>query len=147
MRLVYLSSRQLAETGQKRVGAATSHEKGTIVTTCYAVSATGNRTLPFCKFPRKKTKDIWKEMLPPGSWAEAHPLASGWMTTDNFLSFLKHFTQYSKPSQEHHFLLLLDNHSSHISIGNIEFCADNNIHLLSFPPHCSRELQPLDKSV
>ncbi|KAK3760524.1 hypothetical protein RRG08_022809 [Elysia crispata] len=32
-------------------------------------------------------------------------------------------------------------------LGAIVFCKSNNITLLSFPPLCSHELQPLDKSV
>ena len=69
------------------------------------------------------------------------------MTTDNFLSFLKHFKKYSKPSETNKILLLLDNHASHISLENIDYCYNNFIAMLSFPPHCSHELQPLDKTV
>lgn len=44
-------------------------------------------------------------------------------------------------------LLLLDNHSSHISIQSLDFCKENGIVVLSFPSHCSHKLQPLDRSV
>ena len=40
-----------------------------------------------------------------------------------------------------------DNHDSHISIPVIEFAKENGIIMLSFPPHCSHKLQPLDRSV
>ncbi len=43
-------------------------------------------------------------------------------------------------------LLLLDNHWSHLSVAGIDFCLSNGIVLLSFPPHCSHHLQPLDWS-
>ena len=81
---VQAPTKQLAETGTKRVGAATSGEKGDLVTVCCAVSAIGNRLPPFCIFPRVKTQDHWIDNLPVGSAVEGHPKATGWMTTDNF---------------------------------------------------------------
>lgn len=41
----------------------------------------------------------------------------------------------------------MDNHSSHLSIAAIDFCKSNGIVMLTFPPHCSHKLQPLDRSV
>ena len=36
---------------------------------------------------------------------------------------------------------------THTSIQTIDFCKENGVVLLSFPPHCSHKLQPLDRSV
>ncbi|ESO11963.1 hypothetical protein HELRODRAFT_158327 [Helobdella robusta] len=44
-------------------------------------------------------------------------------------------------------LLLLDNHESHLSIEAIDYAKNNGIVMLSFPPHCSYKLQPLDHTV
>jgi len=44
-------------------------------------------------------------------------------------------------------LLILDNHHRHVNLDVINYAKDNHVTLLSFPPHCSHELQPLDKSV
>ena len=140
-------SNQIAKKGEKRVGAIVAQERGVLVTVCCGVSAMGNHIPPFLVFPRVKAQDHWRQSLPSGSVVEGHPKASGWMTQENFLSFLKHFTKYTKPSKEYPVLLLLDNHSSHISLKAIDFCRDNFITLLSFPPHCSHELQPLDKCI
>jgi len=63
------------------------------------------------------------------------------------LNYLKHFHKYARPSKEFPVLLLLDNHVSHVSLAGIDYCKENNIVLLSIPPHCSHELQPLDKTV
>ena len=52
-----------------------------------------------------------------------------------------------KPKKESPVLLLSDNHQSHLSIKLITLCIENGIVLLSFPPHCSHKLQPLDRSV
>ncbi|GFR78125.1 tigger transposable element-derived protein [Elysia marginata] len=42
---------------------------------------------------------------------------------------------------------MLDNHSSHISVPAIDFCTDNNIVMLTLPPHAFHKLQPLDRTV
>lgn len=80
-----------------------------------------------------------------GSKGAAHP--SGWMTSATFVEFLIHFKKYSKPAADRNVLLLLDNHESHISIESLEYCKNNNIVLVSFPPHTTHKLQPLDVGV
>ena len=140
-------TKQIAKKGERRVGAVVAQERGTLVTVCCGINAAGNHIPPFLVFPRVNTQDHWRLHLPPGSAVEGHPKASGWMTQENFLSFLKHFAKYTKPTAESHVLLLLDNHKSHISLESVNFCRENHIMLLSFPPHCSHELQPLDKCV
>lgn len=76
---------------------------------------------------------------PQDSDFAGHTKATGWMTAENFLGFMKHFVKYTKSCSQQPILLLLDNH-------NITFVNENYITLLSFPPHFSHELQPLDKS-
>ncbi|KAJ8932501.1 hypothetical protein NQ318_018499 [Aromia moschata] len=68
----------------------------------------------------------------------------GQINVDLFLKWLQHFNEYVRPSNDNHVLLLLDNHSSHISLPAITFCRNNGIHLLSIPPHSSHKLQALD---
>ena len=82
---------------------------------------------------------------PPGTDGSAYP--SGWMTIENFLLFLKHFVKHVKPTTDHPVLLLLDNHESHLAIQALDYAKDNGITMLSFPPHFSHRLQPLDISV
>ncbi|XP_039659048.1 uncharacterized protein LOC120560514 [Perca fluviatilis] len=65
----------------------------------------------------------------------------------DFLSFLQHFARHTRVNLDSKVLLLLDNHWSHLSVAAIDFCRSNGIVLLSFPPHCSHRLQPLDRSV
>ena len=49
--------------------------------------------------------------------------------------------------QETPLILLCDNHESHISIDVLDYASANGVHMLSFPPHCSHKLQPLDRTV
>jgi len=82
---------------------------------------------------------------PPGTAGSAYP--SGWMTTDSFVLYLKHFIRHVKCSPNHPVMLLLDNHESHMSIEELDLCKENGVTLLTFPPHCSHRLQPLDVAV
>ncbi|KAL1494102.1 hypothetical protein ABEB36_009753 [Hypothenemus hampei] len=69
------------------------------------------------------------------------------MTADLFPKVLKHIVSYTKCSTENRILLLVDNHESHISVRRIQFCRESGISLLSFPPHTTHRMQPLDVGV
>ncbi|CAM4573566.1 unnamed protein product [Leuciscus chuanchicus] len=99
----------------------------------------------FFIFPRKKFQDHFVRNGPIGSTGSAN--SSGWMHDVYFLAFLQHFARHTRVNLESKVLLLLDNHWSHLSVAAIDFCRSNGIVLLSFPPHCSHRLQPLDRSV
>jgi len=137
--------RVIAGKGMKQVASVTSQERGQLVTACCTVNATGNSIPPFLIFPRVYFKQHMLFGAPPGSQGTAYP--SGWMTSDTFVRYLKHFIHYSRCSTEKQVLLLLDNHESHINIEVINLCKENGITLLTFPPHTSHKLQPLDVAV
>ena len=44
-------------------------------------------------------------------------------------------------------LLIFDNHRSHLSLEVITLAEENGLHILTFPPHCSHRLQPLDVGI
>ena len=100
---------------------------------------------PMMIFPRKHFKEHFIKGSPTGSIGCAHP--SGWMTAENFLVWLKHFVSHVRPTKEDKVLLLLDNHQSHVCIEVIDYAKEHGVVLLSFPPHCSHKLQPLDRAV
>lgn len=135
----------IAERGAKQVGRVTSAERGTLVTVCCTVNAGGNSIPPVFIFPRVYFRPIFLKDSPPGSVGFCHP--SGWMTADNFLQYLKHFIKYTKCSVNCPVLLVMDNHDSHISVATLNLAKDNGVVLLTFPPHCSHKLQPLDRTV
>ncbi|XP_044733272.1 tigger transposable element-derived protein 6-like [Chrysoperla carnea] len=135
----------VARKGLKQIGAITSAERGTLVTLATAVSGVGNAVPPFFIFPRVHFKEHFIRDGPIGCKGGSNP--SGWMTEELFVVFLKHFHSHVKSTIEKPCLLLLDNHSSHLSIEGINFAKKNGIVMLSFPPHCTHRLQPLDRSV
>ncbi len=69
------------------------------------------------------------------------------MKEEHFADFLKHFVNHTKCSKEKPSLLLLDNHGSHLSVKGLDCVKENGVVILSFHPHCSHKLQPLDRSV
>ncbi|CAH1974172.1 unnamed protein product [Acanthoscelides obtectus] len=50
-------------------------------------------------------------------------------------------------NEDHKCLLILDNHVSHRSIDVLDYASQNNVIILSVPPHATHKLQPLDVSV
>lgn len=137
--------RVVARKGWKQVGKITSAERGNLVTLAVAVSGTGNKIPPFFVFPRVNFKEHFLRDGPVGSSGAANQ--SGWMNEEMFVLFMKHFVRHVKCSKDSPVLLLLDNHDSHLSIQALDYCKNNGVTMLSFPPHCSHKLQPLDRSV
>ncbi|GFY52851.1 casein kinase I isoform alpha [Trichonephila inaurata madagascariensis] len=81
----------------------------------------------------------------PGTVGTTH--ISGWSNAKIFVEFLKHFISHVKCSVNQPVLLLLDNHESHVSIEAITLAKEHGIVMLTFPPHTSHKLQPLDRGV
>ncbi|KAJ8930258.1 hypothetical protein NQ314_016951 [Rhamnusium bicolor] len=94
---------------------------------------------------RQFGRDHFLKEGPPGSVDGANP--SGWMKETHFLEYVKHFVRHTRASVDRPTVLLLDNHDSHMSVEGLTYCENNGVTVLSFPPHCSHKLQPLDRSV
>ncbi|XP_046671044.1 uncharacterized protein LOC124361051 [Homalodisca vitripennis] len=102
-----------------------------------AVSAIGNSVPPMFVFPRVLFKDHFIINGPPGCIGTSYP--SGWIKSESFLTFIKHFHGHVRSSKGNPCLLVLDNHESHLSIEVLNFCKENGIVMLSFPPvACNR---------
>lgn len=142
---VQKTTKVLAPKGIRHLGQLTSAERGTLVTMCCCVSASGQSLPPAYIFPRVNMKDQMLSGAPPGSLGLA--AKSGWMSTEEFLKVLGHFIKGMGVTKETPHLLIMDNHRSHVSIGVIEMAESNGLTLLTLPPHCSNRMQPLDVSV
>ncbi|XP_077972205.1 uncharacterized protein LOC144427221 [Styela clava] len=142
---VVKTSQVLAEKGRKQVGRITSAERGVTVTMYACVNAIGNALPPAFVAPRVHFQDRMLRDAPPGSLGLA--CRSGWMTTEIFPEVLAHFIRLMKVSKSNPAILLMDNHTSHISLGVFDMSRSHGLHILTFPPHCSHKLQHLDVSV
>lgn len=96
-------------------------------------------------FPRVHYKDNFLEGAPEGSLGAASK--SGWINSNIFVSVLKHIQKHTLCTKDNPILLLCDNHESHVSLEAINYAKENGIIYLSFPPHTSHRLQPLDVGV
>ncbi|KAG8239296.1 hypothetical protein J437_LFUL019088 [Ladona fulva] len=92
---------------------ATLPERGRIITAIGFMSAAGVFILPALIFPRKRMNPLLYKDAPIGTF----PLISdtGYMNSDSFIDWLKHFVKHAKPSPEDAVLLIADNHASHYS--------------------------------
>jgi hypothetical protein len=73
---------------------------------------------------------------------------NGWADRDIALDWLKHFNLYTKPQTRGKYrLLILDGHTSHVSLPFIEYCEQQHIIPLCLPPHSTHILQPLDVGI
>ena len=143
---VQVCPKVFAKRGVKQVGAMTSGERGINVTMIAAVNAIGKSIPPMFIFPR--VKYIQMTMMrgaPPRSIGAANP--SGWSNERTFREFLDHFIAHAHPSKDKQVVLLMDNHASHISIDAIGKAKENDIHLVTFHPHTTQKMQPLDRTV
>lgn len=131
--------------GKKQVCQISSAERGKLTTFVGIISAVGSALPPVYVFPRTRNPDEYLIDAPISSLALGNH--SGWMTGDLFLRVLEHIKQQTNCSIENKILLLLDNHESHITVKGINYCRNNGIVILSFPPHTSHKLQPLDVGV
>ena len=93
-----------------------------------------------CK--RKNMNDRLLRRAPYGTVGV--PSASGWIDVDIFVRYLLHFIQHVKPSETNKCIIDLDGHISHKSMKAIDLARQNNVTLVTLPPHTSYRLQPLD---
>ena len=138
------TSKVLSEKGIKQVGQLTSAERGVLVTMCCCVNAVGAALPPAYIFPRVNFRDHMLSGAPNGSLGLA--TSSGWMNSELFVVVLKHFIKHMNVSPDNPAILVMDNHESHVTLATIDTARENGLIILSFPPHCSHRMQPLDVS-
>ncbi|XP_069684802.1 uncharacterized protein [Periplaneta americana] len=88
----------LAPKGQKRVGAATSAERGTHATVICAMSAAGNYIPPMFIYARKRMSPTLEKGGPPVALYSCSK--NGWSNEELFLKWLKHFAHHARPTPE-----------------------------------------------
>ncbi|XP_011859227.1 PREDICTED: uncharacterized protein LOC105556736 [Vollenhovia emeryi] len=130
------------EKGAKRIGAATSNERGRTITAVFCVSASGTYIPPMLIYPRVRMSPQLQKNGPIGAIYACSK--NGWTNKELYLDWLRHFKSHVKPTREDPVLLILDNHSSHISLEAYDLCKSSFITVLSLPPHTSHRTQPLD---
>lgn len=137
--------RVIALKGRRNVSKITSGERGTLVTTCCIVSASGTALPPVMVFPRKNFKNYMTKNTPAGTLGLAAP--SGWMNSEIFPEVIQHFIKHTNSTPENPSILIMDNHESHLSIEALNLAKAAGVNILTLPPHTSAKLQPLDVGI
>ena len=74
-----------------------------------------------------------------------------WMTACLFTAWIDHFIvalkNHSSILLDCPHLLIMDGHSSHVTINVVEKTCAIGLHLLTLPSHCSHAMQPLDVAI
>ncbi|CAG7838495.1 unnamed protein product [Allacma fusca] len=84
----------------------------------------------FFEFPNNAI-DVSMQQAPANS--TRFRISKGWTTSEAFLKWLKHFRKYSAPTPDVPVLLILDNHSFHVSYNAVSYRRRNNFDLLTLP--------------
>eukprot|EP00058_Branchiostoma_floridae_P018305 XP_002603794.1 hypothetical protein BRAFLDRAFT_86625 [Branchiostoma floridae] len=124
-------------------GAAPSVRPGSRdhITVLECASADGNAIPPLIIFSKNFPSSAYKLDGPPNALYAS--TSSGFIEAPVFLNWLKSgFHRFA--SQERPVLLLADQHSTHITFEVLEFAITHDIIILTFPPHATHILQPLD---
>ncbi|KAG5874586.1 hypothetical protein JTB14_001223 [Gonioctena quinquepunctata] len=82
-------------------------------------------------------KDQYMYGSVPGAIGRA--TKSGWMSAEIFVELLGYIKKHTdKKHTDNPMLLLVDNHETHVSLNAINYCRENGIVMLSFPPQYSQ---------
>lgn len=131
--------------GKRQISALQAAERGCLVTVVTCFSAAGHYVPPLIIFPRKNMKLELMNGAPPASIYACHP--SGWIQTELFTQWLRHFIEHVKPSAQDPVVLVLDGHSSHTrNLDVIMLGREHNLIIICLPPHATHKMQPLDLS-
>ncbi|KAG5875351.1 hypothetical protein JTB14_017482 [Gonioctena quinquepunctata] len=134
---VMQAPRIITKSGMKQVGQCVSSERGTLVTFCGIITATGVAIPPLYIFPRVRMKDQYMYGSVPGAIGRA--TKSGWMSAEIFVELLGHIEKHMDSSTDNLMLLLVDNHETHVSLNAINYYRENSIVMLHIATiECSR---------
>lgn len=129
--------------GKRQIGALTSQERGESSTCVVCCNAAGNYVPPMVIYKRKRMKPELTNGGPPGAVYSCQD--KGWMSNEGFITWLKHFITFVKPTKENTLVLVLDGHITHTkNLDAINMARDAGVVMVSLPPHCTHRLQPLD---
>ena len=87
-------------------------------------------------FKRKRVKPELTDNAPVGTIQSCSE--NGWVNTELFIKYIKHFVKFVDCAKERKVLLIFDGHKTHTkSLELIDNARDNGIVLISLPPHTS----------
>ena len=112
-------------------------------TVLLTISADGTCLPPYIIYKSLRLYDQWcpKNVIPG---AVFNGTESGWVDESCFFDYLSKLFIPKTYHLPRPLLLILDNHSTHLSIKTAKLAIQHDIHILCFPSHGTHILQPLD---
>ncbi|KAG8925761.1 hypothetical protein FRC01_009737 [Tulasnella sp. 417] len=130
----------VGKAGQRVQHHQTNGEKENI--TCIeTICADGTVLRPTVIFKGKYRMDSWQENNPDG--ANVAISSRGYIDGELSVDWIKGFDEDTKDRVGARFLFV-DGHSSHCTVEFLDYAAEHNIIVISYPPHTTHALQGLD---
>jgi hypothetical protein len=119
------------------------------ITTIACICADGTAIPPVLLFASKNStlQSTWvKDIKATKHSAHIRSTPTRWSNNEMGLDWLKTvFDRYTKEKARNSWrMLILNGHGSHLTAAFIEYCFENKILLIIYPPHATHTLQPLD---
>ena len=131
--------RVVAKLGTKNfrvMGSGNKHQ----ITVVVCASATGHVIPPMVIFEGKNLKWEWLHNEVAGT---VYAMSDkGWINAPLFNEWFNHFLRHAPPGRP--LLLLLDGRSTHYKLDTISKAMEQEVIILTLPPHSSQDTQPLD---
>ena len=139
---VHTPGKIIGQKGKRAVHSKTSGDRGENVTAVVCASASGVYIPPMIIFKGQRLNKGLVANAPSGTLFATSK--SSFIDRELFEHWFEHHFMKYLPSLRP-VLLIMDGHSSHISLGILKLAKENEIEILCLPPHTTSELQPLDK--
>jgi hypothetical protein len=111
------------------------------------ISATGYILPPLFIFQGQRIQEDWVNTTIDKN-AVVRVTPRGWTDNTVAIDWIQHFEKHTtRQTRGLYRLLILDGHTSHISIEFVQYCQNHKIVLLCLPPHSTHYLQPLDVGI
>lgn len=131
----------LAPTGAKNVYHVASNTKIQI-SVMAGFNAFGEYVPPMILYPGERFRDVGLDGFPEATFTHT---SSGWMDSSAFVEYLKTLVTFAKDKDiQFPILLIVDGHSTHMSLEAAEYCRANNIILYCLLPNATHILQACD---
>lgn len=139
---VMKSGKVVALTGKTHVYKQTFGERGTTTTVLPCVNVAGDAIPPMIIFKGKRQDDRLRSAEFPCLIKLSE---KGWINNDLFLEFFQHFIDNISLARP--VVLFMDSHKSHLAPQVLELASKEQIYIVTYPPHITHLLQPLDVGI
>ena len=131
----------LAPTGSKNVYHVVNSTKIQI-SVMAGFNAFGVYVPPMILYPGERFRDVGLEGFPEATFAHT---STGWMDSAAFVEYMKTLVKFAKDREiQFPILLIVDGHSTHISLEAAEYCNENKVILYCNLPNATHILQECD---